>query len=117
MIQPIQCLTNVQVEAFQECFDFIRNGYRQIVAYSDGSDWYIKLRHEKNRSYMEIYIQSFTYQIKKNGIAVKSVSKMPKHERFKIEVNSDNQVVIKRICVDESQKQISDSDLTNQNEQ
>lgn len=116
MTQTIPGLTYVQVEAFQECFDFIRNGYRQIVAFSDGAGWYIKLRHEKNKSYMEVYIQSFTYQIKKNGISVKSVSKMPKHERFNIEVNSDNQVIVKRICLVESQKQISDSDLTNQNE-
>lgn len=109
-------LTRVQVEAFKECFDLIRNGYREIMACSDTFFWFIKLRHEKKKSRIEFHIQDFSYQISRNGKCIKSVSRMPSPERYHLEVNSeDDEAHIITYQVD-CKKLISDSDLPNVNE-
>lgn len=109
-------LTRVQVEAFKECFDLIRNGYREITAYSDCEHWYIKLRHGKKRRRIEIYIQEFSYQILRNGNCIKTVSRMPSPERYHLEIDSENNSPNVITWLSESKKQISGSDLTNQDE-
>lgn len=109
-------LTRVQVEAFKECFDLIRNGYREILAYSDSYFWYIKLRHERNKSRIEIHIQDFSYQITKDGKSIKSVSRMPSPERYHLEVDSEDNRAQVITCLSECKKLVSDSDLTNINE-
>lgn len=109
-------LTKVQVEAFKECFDFIRNGYREITAYSDTFFWYIKLRHEKKKSRIEFHIQDFSYQINRNGKCIKSVSRMPSPERYHLEVDSEDGRAHVITWLSECKKLVSDSDLTNINE-
>lgn len=109
-------LTRVQVEAFKECFDFIRNGYREITAYSDCDHWYIKLRHGRKRSRIEIYIQEFSYQILRNGNAIKCICRNPSPERYHLEVDSENNKPNVVTWLSDNRKQISGSDLPNQNE-
>lgn len=109
-------LTKVQVEAFKECFDFIRNGYREIIAYSDCDFWYIKLRHEKKKSHIGIHIQDFSYQILRDGKCIKTVSRNPSPERYHLEVNSEDNKAHVVTWLSECKKQISDSDLVNQDE-
>lgn len=109
-------LTKVQVEAFKECFDLIRNGYREITAYSDTFFWYIKLRHEKKKSRIEFHIQDFSYQINRNGKCIKSVSRMPSPERYHLEVDSEDNRAKVITWLSECKKLVSDSDLTNINE-
>lgn len=109
-------LTRVQVEAFKECFDLIRNGYREITAYSDCYHWYIKLRHERKRKRIEVYIQDFSYQIVRNGNTIKCVTREPSPERYRLEVDSENNNTNVIAWLNESKKQISNSDLTNQDE-
>ena len=109
-------LTRVQVEAFKECFDLIRNGYREIIAYSDTYYWYINLPHERKKSRIEIHIQDFSYQISRNGICIKSVSRNPSPERYHLEVNSEGVQMNVTTWLSECKNLISDSDLPNQNE-
>ena len=109
-------LTKVPVEAFKECFDLIRNGYREVMAYSDTFFWYIKLRHEKKRSRIEFHIQDFSYQISRNGKCIKRVSRMPSPERYLLEVNSEDNEAHVITCLVDCKKLISDSDLPNVNE-
>lgn len=109
-------LTKVQVEAFKECFDLIRNGYREITAYSDCYHWYIKLRHERKKSRIEIHIQEFSYQIIRNGNCIKSISRMPSPERYHLEVDSENNRPQVVTWLRDNKKLISSSDLPNQNE-
>lgn len=109
-------LTKVQVEAFKECFDLIRNGYREITAYSDTFFWYIKLRHERKKSRIEIHIQDFSYQISRNGKCIKSVSRMPSPERYHLEVDSEDNRPHVITWLSECKKLVSDSDLPNINE-
>lgn len=109
-------LTKVQVEAFKECFDLIRNGYREITAYSDTNFWFIKLRHEKKKSSIRFYIQDFSYQMIRNDKCIKSVSKMPSPERYHLEVNSEDDEAHVITCLVDCKKLISDSDLPNVNE-
>ena len=109
-------LTRVQVEAFKECFDLIRNGYREITAYSDTFFWYIKLRHERKKSRIEFHIQDFSYQISRNGECIKSVSRMPSPERYHLEVDSEDNRPHVITWLSECKKLVSDSDQTNINE-
>lgn len=109
-------LTKVQVEAFKECFDLIRNGYREITAYSDCYYWYIKLRHERKRSRIEVHIQDFSYQILRDGKCTKSVSRNPSPERYHLEVDSEDNRAHVVTWLSECKRQIFGSDLANQDE-
>jgi len=85
-------LTRCQVEALLECFDFLRNGYVQIIDFCVENQWIIKMRHAKNGNWMVINIKPNEYRINKNGKCQKSVMLRESPERYSLFVNSDMSV-------------------------
>lgn len=90
-------LTRLQVEALLECFDFLRNGYVQIIDYNVGGRWIIKMRHKKNGNWLVVTIMTDCYIISKNGKVQKSVMMHEGPERYRLFVNSDMSVGVVRI--------------------
>lgn len=89
-------LTRAQVEALLECFDFLRNGYIQVIDYNEGDVWIIQMRHKEKKRKLTISIKAFEYAIKKNGKLVKSVLYQWSGNRYKLFVNSDMSVGVVR---------------------
>lgn len=89
-------LTRAQVEALLECFDFLRNGYIQVIDYNEGDVWIIQMRHKENRRKLTIRIKAFEYAIKKDGKLVKTVTYQWSGNRYKLFVNSDMSVGVVR---------------------
>lgn len=89
-------LTRAQVEALLECFDFLRNGYIQVIDYNEGDVWIIQMRHKEKNRKLTIRIKAFEYAIKRNGKLVKSVMYQWSGNRYKLFVNSDMSVGVVR---------------------
>lgn len=96
-----QGLTTTQVEAVIDCFDFIRNGYREIVSYCSNEIWLIKLRHTTNKKCLRIYIHPHSYYVSDG----KDVRKFVEHKddgwRYDIEIDSEVRVTKKKRCLGE----------------
>lgn len=90
-------LTRLQVEALLECFDFLRNGYVQIIDYNVNGQWIIKMRHKKNGNWLVVTIMTDCYRISKNGKTQKSVMMCEGPERYRLFVNSDMSVGVVRM--------------------
>lgn len=82
-------LTRAQVEALLECFDFLRNGYVQIIDFNVDGKWIIKMRHSKNGNFLVVTIKADSYRISKNGKLQKSVMMREGSNRYRLFVNSD----------------------------
>ena len=106
-------LTRLQVEALLECFDFLRNGYVQIINFKTDEKWYIKLHHKKNGNWIVISIMTDCYRIDKNGITQKSIMRRAGSDRYRLFVNSDMSVVVVRTSPDADAKFIPGSLSTN----
>ena len=89
-------LTRLQVEALLECFDFLRNGYVQIIDFNVDGKWIIKMRHKKNGNWLVITIMLDRYTISKNGKPQKSVMRCVGLDRYRLFVNSDMSVGVVR---------------------
>lgn len=89
-------LTRCQVEALLECFDFLRNGYVQIIDYNVGGRWIIKMKHKKNGNILVVTIMTDCYIISKNGKVQKSVMMHESSDRYRLFVNSDMSVGVVR---------------------
>lgn len=89
-------LTRLQVEALLECFDFLRNGYVQIIDYNVGGRWIIKMKHKKNGNILVVTIMTDCYIISKNGKVQKSVMMREGPDRYRLFVNSDMSVGVVR---------------------
>lgn len=89
-------LTRAQVEALLECFDFLRNGYIQVIDYNEGDVWIIQMRHKEKKRKLTISIKAFEYTIKKDGKLVKTVTYQWSGNRYKLFVNSDMSVGVVR---------------------
>ena len=89
-------LTRLQVEALLECFDFLRNGYVQIIDYNVNGQWIIKMRHKKNGNWLVVTIMTDCYRISINGKTRKSVMMHEGSDRYRLFVNSDMSVGVVR---------------------
>ena len=90
-------LTKCQVEALLECFDFLRNGYVQILDWSTFDTWINTFRHKDNRNRIWVEIRKNWYVIKKNGKIQKSVTYNASSDRYRLFVNSDMSVGVVRL--------------------
>lgn len=116
MIFRNEGLTAIQVEALQECFDFIRNGYMEVLSYSSEDFWFVKLRHKRNRKVLKVYVYPTYYYIDRARKIVKWVENNDDVQRYNIVVNSDLYIKKWKVCLGECKNLISGSDLPNSNE-
>lgn len=89
-------LTKAEVEALLECFDFLRNGYVQVIDYNIAGVWVIKMKHGRNGSMLRIYIVNSTYTIFKDDKLIKKVDFFSDHNLYGLVVNSDMSVGVYR---------------------
>ena len=106
-------LTRLQVEALLECFDFLRNGYVQIIDYNVNGQWIIKMRHKKNGNWLVVTIMTDCYRISINGKTRKSVMMHEGSDRYRLFVNSDMSVGVVRTSPGADAELISGSLSTN----
>lgn len=116
MIFKNQGLTATQVEALQECFDFVRNGYLEIISYSSKEFWFVKLKHKTNRKVLLIFIYDDFYYIKNSSKLVKLVENKDDGSRYDIVVDSQMNIKKKKVCLGERRNLIFGSDLPNSDE-
>lgn len=100
-------LTRAQVEALQECFDFLRCGYRQIIDYCVGGISMIIMKHKRNGSRIVVESRPQVYFIRKNGILVKSAIYAWSSRRYSLKVNSDLTTTMIITCQGEDEKLVS----------
>lgn len=97
-------LTKAQVEALQECFDFLRNGYLPLLDSVVCGTWIIKLRHRYNGSCISVWIHHWSYVIFKDG----SMKKLVRFERdnglYSVSVDSDMNLKVKNLPYSAGQK-------------
>lgn len=89
-------LTRAQVEALLECFDFLRNGYVQVLDHNYLDSWVILMRHSRNKNTLSIVIQRSGYYIRKNRVLQKTVTIKDNKSRYRLFVNSDMSVGVVR---------------------
>lgn len=97
-------LTKAEVEALLECFDFLRNGYVQVIDFNSGRIWVIKMKHEKNGARLNVWIKKHSYEIFKDGRRIKAVHLRNDHNLYGLIVNSDMSVGVYRQTPRVSQK-------------
>ena len=97
-------LTKAEVEALLECFDFLRNGYVQMIDFNLGGVWIIKMKHGRNGALLNVWITKHSYTIRKDGKLVKSVRFSNDHNLYGLVVNSDMSVGVYRQTPRVSQK-------------
>lgn len=85
-------LTKAEVEALLECFDFLRNGYVQVIDYNAAGVWFIRMKHAKNGARLDVSIGKYSYTIFKDGKPVKLVHLYKDHNLYGLIVNSDMSV-------------------------
>lgn len=90
-------LSRAEVEALSECFDFLRNGYIQVIDFSCDNVWVIKMKHQSNGNRLTIWIKKHTYTIFRNGEIVKSVFWRHDKGRYCLSVDSEMKVKVDRI--------------------
>ncbi len=100
-------LTRAQVGALQECFDFLRNGYVQVMDFNVGGLWIIKMRHQQNQARLTITIRPFQYAIRKNGAKVKEVLFRFSLTRYALSVDSDLNVTVSKMSRGANEKLVS----------
>lgn len=100
-------LTRAQVGALQECFDFLRNGYLQVIDFNVNGLWIIKMQHQSNHAKLTVTIKPFEYSIKKNGDTVKVVFFRFSHARFALSVDSDLNVTVTKMSRGVNKKLVS----------
>lgn len=100
-------LTWAQVGALRECFDFLRNGYVQVIDFNGNGLWIIKMRHQSNFARITIIIKPFEYSIKKNGDTVKVAFFRHSRARFALSVDSDLNVTVSKMSWDANKKLVS----------
>lgn len=89
-------LTKAEVEALLECFDFLRNGYVQVIDYNSDGVWFIRMKHAKNGARLDVSISRQSYTIFKDGKPVKLVHLYKDHNLYGLVVNSDMSVGVYR---------------------
>lgn len=89
-------LTKAEVEALLECFDFLRNGYVQVIDYNAAGVWVIKMKHSRNGAMLSICILKSSYTIFKDDKLLKKVDFFSDNNLFGLVVNSDMSVGVYR---------------------
>lgn len=89
-------LTRAQVEALLECFDFLRNGYVQVLDSTFKDSWFILMKHSRNGNTVLVVIKRDEYYIRKNRVLQKSVAMRDDRSRYRLFVNSDMSVGVVR---------------------
>lgn len=97
-------LTKAEVEALLECFDFLRNGYVQVIDFNADGIWIIKMKHGRNGTLLNVWIKKQSYTIYKDGKPVKTVHLYKDHNLYGLVVNSDMSVGVYRQAPRVSQK-------------
>lgn len=97
-------LTKAQVEALQECFDFLRNGYMPLLDSVVCGTWIIKLRHRHNGSCISVWIHRWSYVILRDGKMMKVVRREPDKGLYSVSVDSDMNLKVKNLPYSAGQK-------------
>ncbi len=90
-------LSRAEVEALKECFDFLCNGYIQVIDFFADGIWIIKMKHQSNGNRLSIWIKKHTYTIFRNGAMVKKVFWRHDLGRYRLTVDSEMKVKVDRI--------------------
>ena len=93
-------LTKAEVEALLECFDFLRNGYQQLIDFNQDGLWIIRMKHKKNGCRLTVMIRGCEYMILRNGRLSKNVAYPSTADRYKLFVNSDMSIGVVRLSPD-----------------
>lgn len=99
MIFKREGLTAIQVEALSECFDFLRNGYKDILSYSSDDFWFIKLRHKSNRRVLKVWVYPTYYYIDKSSKIIKWRENNDDVQRYDIVVDSEMKIKKRKACL------------------
>lgn len=91
-MDKLDYLTSLQVDALRECIDFTHNGYYILIFYVSSDKMFIKMRHLMHDRWLKMYVHEWSYDIYKNGILVKSVSRSPDSKRFDVSLHSGVQI-------------------------
>ena len=97
-------LTKAEVEALLECFDFLRNGYVQVIDYNNDGIWVIRMKHAKNGARIHVSIRKHSYTILKDGRPVKWAHFFSDNNLYGLVVNSDMSVGVYKQSPRVSQK-------------
>lgn len=90
-------LTKAQVEALQECFDFLRNGYMPLLDSVVCGTWLIKLRHRYNGSCISVWIHHWSYVIFRDGKMSKFVRRERDNGLYSVSVDSEMNLKVKNL--------------------
>lgn len=85
-------LTKAQVEALQECFDLLHNGYLPTMDWNINGLWVIRLRHKANGHAIAVHIKDNCYTVYKDAKRVKYTAFNASPKRFSLSVDSDMKV-------------------------
>lgn len=109
-------LTSLQVDALRECIDFTHNGYYILIFYVASDYMFIKMRHLKHERWLKMYVYPWRYDIYKNGVLVKSVSRSPDSKRFDVLLDSGVQIKRTYTEINGCEKLVFGSVLPNNND-
>lgn len=106
-VEEFTNLTKAEVEALLECFDFLRNGYEQLIDFNRDGIWIIRMRHKTKGRILTILIRACEYVIMKDGRMSKSVAFRSSGDRYKLFVNSDMSIGVVRLNPDANKTLVS----------
>lgn len=103
-VEEFTNLTKAEVEALLECFDFLRNGYVQLINFNRDGLWIIRMRHKAKGRTLTISISDCKYVIWKDRKLSKLVAFRSSADRYRLFVNSDMSVGVVRLNAGGGQK-------------
>lgn len=106
-VEEFTNLTKAEVEALLECFDFLRNGYKQLIDFNRNGLWIIRMKHQKNGCVLTVMIRACEYMILRNGRLSKNVAYPSSADRYKLFVNSDMTIGVVRLSPDADKTLVS----------
>lgn len=115
-MDKLDYLTSLQVDALRECIDFTNNGYYILIFYVASDHMFIKMRHLQHERWLKMYVHQWCYDIYKNGVLVKSVSRSPDSMRYDVSVGSGVQITRMYPEIHGREKLVFGSVLPNRND-
>lgn len=106
-VEEFTNLTKAEVEALLECFDFLRNGYEELIDFNRDGIWIIRMRHKTKGRILTVLIRACEYVIMKDGRMSKSVAFRSSGDRYKLFVNSDMSIGVVRLSPDANKTLVS----------
>ena len=98
ILREYKNLTKTQVEALQECFDFLANGYAEYQFIQLRNVWIVGLYNQKNQNDMKVFIYENRFRIRKNFVTKKVIEREPSPDRYRLMVNSDASIGVVRMA-------------------